>query len=269
MRFFRAVLAGLLALTLSSVLSAHTKEVTLGTCVWPPYVMDEKSSNRGYAYDIVKKAFEAVGYKVNIKVMNWEKARELAIAGKIDGIFPEYESTENLNHFVYSDPFLVGPLVLYTKADSNITLPSTNNETDFFKQLKAYRFGVVEGYTNVPAFDNNGQLIKKEVQSDKENLEQLYNGDVDFILIDKLNAQYILAHELTENYSKELKPVGPVLAKVGFYIVFSKKVHNVNQIDADFDTGLKKIQDGHVANAIMQKYVYDFLDKENGPRKEN
>ncbi len=269
MRLYRAVLASVLALTMSTILYANTKEVTLGTCVWPPYVMDEKSPNRGYAYDVVTKAFEAAGYKVHVKTMLWDKAREMAIAGKIDGIFPEYESTENLNHFMYSDPFLVGPLVLYAKADSKIVLPSTNNEADFFKQLKNYRFGVVEGYTNVPAFDNNEQLIKKKVKSDKENLEQLYNGDVDFILIDKLNAQYILAHELPENYHQELKPVGPVLAKVGLYIIFSKKVHNAKQLDADFDAGLKKIQDGHVANAIMQKYVYDFLDEENTPRKED
>jgi ABC-type amino acid transport substrate-binding protein len=90
----------------------------------------------------------------------------------------------------------VGPLVLYTKEDSDIDLPETNNETDFFKQLETYRFGVVDGYTNIPAFDDNKHLIKKVVNTDKENLEQLYKGNVDFILIDKLNAQYILMHEL-------------------------------------------------------------------------
>jgi polar amino acid transport system substrate-binding protein len=263
MQWYRAVLAGFLALVATSSAYAEAKTVTLATSVWPPYVMDDKSPHHGYAYDVVKQAFEAAGYKVTIKVMQWEKARELAIAGKVDGLFPEYDSSSNLDYFVYSNPFLTGPLVLYTKKDTSLSVPTVNNQVEFFKQMKDDRFGVVEGYTNVPAFDNNHQLMKKEVEDDKANLEQLYHGDVDFILIDGLNAHYLLSHELPKEYSEELKPVGPVLAKVCFYIVFSKKASHVEQLNEDFDIGLKKIQEAHKTNAIMQEYISEFIDKEN------
>ncbi len=269
MRYFRALVASFLALVTASSVYAHEKTVTLGTTVWPPYVMGDKSSAHGFAYDLVKKAFETQGYKVKIEVMEWEKARELAIKGKIDGLFPEYESSDNLQYFAYSDPFLAGPLVLYTKTETESAIPQTNNQVDFFKQMQNYRFGVVEGYTNVPAFDNNHNLTKKIVTSDQANLEQLYRGDVDFILIDKLNAQYLLLHKLPKEYHTALKPIGPVLAKVHLYIVFSKKAPHVDELNKAFDTGLKQLQESRVVNSMMQQYIGEFIDKDISFKKVN
>jgi hypothetical protein len=56
---------------------------------------------------------------------------------------------------------------------------------------------------------------------------------------------------------------------VTLYIVFSKKAPHVNQIDTDFNAGLKKIQETRVTNSIMQKYVYDFLDQDDASIKKN
>lgn len=265
---YRAFLVGVLALVASLSAYADSKTVTLGTSVWPPYIMGKDSPHRGYAYDVVKQAFEVMGYKVIIKVMPWDEARQLTIEGKIDGLFPEYESTDNLKYFIYSDPFMVDPLVLYEKIDDTpITVPESNNQKDFFNKMKAYRFGVVAGYTNVPAFDNNKELIKKPVIDDKANLEQLYNRQVDLILIDRLNAQYIVNNELPEEYRHALRPIGTPLAKTRFYIVFSKKVPNVKTLNKDFNAGLKILQDKKITHQIMWNYLYEFLDKDAVPRK--
>lgn len=259
------IVVGALSSYAVSAIQAPVKKVNLVTNVWPPYVIDEKSEHPGYAYEVVKRAFEAVGYQVSIQVVSWAQARALTIDGKADGLFPDYDSTDNLQYFVYSNAFLTGPLMLYEKiTDSSkvIEIPTTNSQVDFFNDLKLYRFGVVDGYTNVPAFDHNAALTKKIVIDDKANLEQLYRGDVDFILIDQLNAQYLLRNEFPEAYSKVLKPVGPILARLPFYVEFSKKAENVEQLRNDFNQGLKIVQNKKIIYQIMREYLYAFIDKD-------
>lgn len=247
---------------------AKTKTVTLGTSEWPPYVMNNDEKYPGYAYEVVKAAFEAEGYHVKIRVMPWYEARKDTIKGEIDGLFPEYRSEVNLPYFVYSDSFMTGPLMLYERVDERvIRLPETKVQKAFFEQLKKYRFGIVAGYTNIPAFDNNTALKKIEVVDDKANLEQLYAGEVDFILIDKLNAQYILNNELPKKYLRALKPVGSPLSHPRFYIVFSKKIDNVTELVNDFNKGLKKIKQEKLTHRIMYRYIYEFIDKDAVPQK--
>lgn len=271
MSLFRAILAGVVACLMATGAYAGTdgkKTVTLGTCYWPPYIMEEKSGGEGYAYDVVKQAFLRQGYHVVIKIMNWDEAKQLTKEGKLDGLFPEYHSKDNLKYFIYSDHFLAGPLVLYQNMAKPIaSLPDTDNQEAFFHQLKDYRFGAVKGYVNVPAFDDNKELIKIEVPDDKSNLEQLYNKKVDFILIDKLNAQYLLNHDLPEKYRQMLKPVGPELAKTHFYVIFSKAIPNVGELIDDFNDGLEEMQEKKLTHQIMARYIHDFIDVRAVPKK--
>lgn len=262
MRRYLAFFMGIIASLASISVHAESKKVHLVTTVWPPYVMNETSTHRGYAYDVVKQSFEKMGYNVTIDVIPWEKGRELTIDGKADGLFPEYTSKDNLKYFVYSDPFLTGPLVLYEKMDgSPVPIAVSNNQKDFFDKMKSYRFGVVDGYVNVPAFDNNKNLKKFKVMDDKANLEQLYQGKVDLILIDRLNAQYILNNELPPQYRTVLKQVGPVLEQTHFYIVFSKKISNVEALRKDFNAGFKQLNDAKITHKIMAEYINEFVDR--------
>ncbi len=268
MRQCRVFLLGLLALMVSLSSHANLKKVTLATSVWPPYVMEKDSKERGYAFDIVKEAFEIMGYEVSISVIPWETGKKSVEKGTIDGIFPDYNSKTNHKYFIYSHPFLTGPLVMFENTKKTmIFLPEANNQFAFFNQLKAYRFGVVEGYTNVPAFDENNELNKVAVVDDKANLEQLYRGEVDFILIDSLNAQYILDNELPQQYRDSLKSVGPLLGRMPFYVVFSKKVPNAEILNKDFNVGIKKLQQQKRTYQIMTKYIYDFIDDNAVPKK--
>jgi len=259
---------GLLILALSGY--AAEKHVSLVTSVWEPYVMPKNISSRGYAYDVVKKAFESAGYEVSIQVLPWNEAWKMAKEGKADALFPEYESDENLGYFAYSHPFLAGPVVLYKRVDNKyIQIAETEkNLSSVFDKLKPYRFGVVSGYANVPAFDVHKEEFKRKyVGDDKANLEQLYAGEVDVILIDKLNAQYILRYMLPKEYSQQLQQVGPVLANNNIYVVFSKAVPNRDILLKDFNQGLKMLQKDKVTNQIMREYIYEFIDKDAAPHQ--
>lgn len=256
------ICAGMLFLSLIGqsivTLAASQKTIILATTAWEPYVRAD-AKYRGYVYEIVVAAFNAVDYKVNVKYMPWKQATNEANQGKIDGIFPEYFTAKN-PHLVLSESFSGGPLVFYKRRDSNITLPNdpTKDEVKTFQLMSKYRFGAVKGYLNVPAFDTNRQLKKSYVNSDKENLEQLFDKKVDLILIDKATAEHLLRYALPKAYQAALQSLQPPIAHKQLFVAVSKKNVNHAQIIAEFNRGLEIIKKNGVLNKILERDAHFF-----------
>lgn len=255
-----------------SSLSAYAvntaKTVTLVADADAPYIINS-DKDKGYAYDVAKAAFESQGYQVTIKILPWVTAMNMAKSGEADGIFPLYYTLARTQYFEYSNPFLAGPLVLFKRANSNINLKGLdpNNLDKFFNSLKQYRFGIASGYASVPAFDKNTSLKKVEASTDKQSLENLYDGKVDLIIIDKLTAQYILRYELAGKYNEALVAVSPALRENNIYVGFSKAKFGIHDIVEDFNKGLLKLQREHATTKLMSNYIHEFIDKEEAPRK--
>lgn len=216
----------------------------LGTTEWPPYV--QNSANKGYAYNIVLAAFKAAGYDdVRIIFMPWLDAEKAANEGQLDGVFPEYYSKERTQTVTYTRSFSESPIGFYKKLNSEIHYPNKHPEKDIlatFNTLKHYRFGVVKGYVNIPALDNNNQLQKVYADSDVGNLRQLYEGKVDLVFIDQYTAEYLLHHQLSPDYSEQLVFMSPPLEHKKLYVAISKK-NSQNQVIAKaFNRGLAIIK---------------------------
>lgn len=244
-----------LALLFFSITSSpiYAKTIVLGTTEWPPYV--QNSSNKGYAYDIVYAAFKAAGYNdIRIIFMPWTDAEKAVNDGQLDGIFPEYYSHERKTSVIYSDPFSDSPVGFYKKLSSGIHYPNSHPDKKVLSTLQKmhkYRFGVVKGYVNIAAFDNDKNLEKIYVESDLDNLKQLYQGNVNLIFIDKYTAEYLLHHQLSSDYSDQLVFMNPPLGYKKLYVAISKKAPNARNIAEDFNEGLKKIKENGTFTKII------------------
>lgn len=230
-------------------------KVTLATTTWAPYVSAKKDYH-GYAFDIVKAAFEQAGYDVEIKFMPWDKAVVAVRHGKIDGIFPEYFSSNFQHEIVYSEPFSGGPIGLYKRRNSGIHFPLADpaeHQKEVFDAFAHYKFGVVTGYNNVPAFDSDTDLQKIAVGSDADNLRQLYQGKVQLIIIDKFAADDLIAHKLGPKYADALTFMEPALGYKKLYLGLSKKLPNSYRLLADFNEGLQAIKKNGVMASILDK----------------
>lgn len=230
-------------------------KITIATSTWEPYVSDDPAYH-GYVYEIVRNAFETAGYDVDIKFMGWDKAERALKLGLVDAIFPEYYSKDRSAQLIFSDPFSGGPIGFFKISGSKIEFPNkqpTKNLRATLGKMRHFRFGVVKGYSNVAAFDDNETLIKRYVDSDRANLEQLYAGQVDMVIIDKYTAEYLIKHELPWNYQIKLTFMNPPLGYKKLHVAVSRQHTHQHNILAAFNRGLAKIKaNGQLSQIIDQ-----------------
>lgn len=261
----------LIGLVLATNAFAQQKEITLATLEWEPYV-GSSMNGKGFAAEIVLAALHKAGYKVNIEFYPWTKGLEIAKEGRVEGIFPAYHSKSREAHFEYSDPFASSPLGL-CKIRAYAVSPGTGgggyktgysfsfsvdprvDQTGALRALKEYKFGVVAGYVNTPAFDAADFLTKVEAPTDEAALKMLFRDEVQLIVIDK----YVMQNIVTKKFpwrGGEVQFMEPPLDNRDLFIAFSKKIDDYQTLVKAFNIGLKLIKEDLVLDRIMRKYGF-------------
>lgn len=184
--------AVLFAVGLSSAHSlADEKIVRIATLDWPPYTGKDLPEG-GATTDVVRAAFEKVGYQVEVEYRPWKRAIDMAAKGTDDVIayFPGYHC-DHRDGFVTSEPLGNGPLGLAEHVDAPITWKTLDDIGD--QQLK---IGTVLGYANTDAFDakvGTGYILAVPSNDDLTNLKKLVKRRIDAVVIDKLVLEYLKA----------------------------------------------------------------------------
>lgn len=243
--------------------SQASQTVHLVTADIAPYIGEELQDN-GYVYKLVTEAFKRVGYKVEIEYYPLARAKMLAEEGARDGLMPVYHDAALERKLVFSNPFPGGRVGLLKrkslKAGFNID-PATN-QTEALKQLKSYRFGFRTGAVYTKEFDNAGFLKKTGVTTDSLNLKKLLLGRIDFAVIDKYTAAYLMIEKFPHMIG-QLEFLEPPLGTRSFHLAISKKAHGFQKLLADFNRGLHEITTDKTLDSIL--YKYGFLEPKTSP----
>lgn len=216
---------------------AQGKKVKLTTLEWPPYT-GETLPDKGASAVVVRKAFEAMGYTVEMEFMPWNRAVQTAKEDPaFSGYFPEYYSKENAADFVYSKPMGVGPLGLIERVDK----PVTWNALD---DLKPYGIGVVTGYVNTEAFDAKaaaGELKVEPSVDDVTNIRKLAMGRMDLAVIDRFVFNFLLATDASlADLKANVRFNEKLLEDKELFICFRKDAQG-EEMARIFNEGLTKI----------------------------
>jgi polar amino acid transport system substrate-binding protein len=176
---------------LSPHVAAQEKVVRIATLDWPPYTGKDLPEG-GATTDVVRAAFEKVGYQVEVEYRPWKRAIDMAAKGTDDVIayFPGYHC-QHRGGFVASEPLGNGPLGLAEHVDAPITWSTLDDISD--QQLK---IGTVLGYANTDAFDakvGTGYILAVPSNDDLTNLKKLAKRRIDAVVIDKLVLEYLKA----------------------------------------------------------------------------
>jgi polar amino acid transport system substrate-binding protein len=239
--------------TLCLPLASFAKpNIVLATTQWEPYV-SANALYHGYAYDIVKQAYEAAGYNVTIKFMDWDNAIAAAQNGQVDAVFPEYFSKSRATDFKYSKPFSGGPIGFFKKKGSAVTLPDTKSKAVIMAEIAPYKIGVVKGYVNFPELDNAKNLQTVAVDNDKDNLVQLFQGKVQLAVIDKVTADYLLNHKLPNIIRRNVVFVQPAMAFRNIFVIAGKANPTSGKTLKAFNKGLSIIKRNGTLAKIMDK----------------
>ncbi len=230
----------------SSVPPGRAEEpVSLATLNWAPYV-GRDLPNLGFTSEIVRRAFERAGYRVEITFMPWARVLRRVARGDSDAMYPAYHSAERARIFALSDPFAWSYLVFYKQVEAEIHYTR-------LRDLEGYRIGVVRGYVNSPAFDRAEYLLKEPTDSDESNLQKLLRGRIDLAVIDWHTARHLLENRIPQGIGR-LEPLEPPLQVKPLYLGVSKQVPGYRSVVADFNRAISDLSSEGALEQIRRKH---------------
>jgi len=245
------VLAGLctVAFSLTASVSAYAQDkvIKLTSLEWPPYA-GEKVDQQGASVAVVRAAAEAMGYKLEVKFLPWERAVKTAEDPKSGyvGYFPEYHSDEVAANFLFSDPIGAGPLGFVENSAAPV-------QWSDLAELKDKKIGTVSGYVNTAEFDAKvaaGILKAEPVSDDLTNIRKVGAGRIPLAVIDKHVLNYTLNTDPSlASLKDKVQFNAKLLEDKALYIAFQRTPAGQEAAKV-INEGLKKID----ANAIAAKF---------------
>ncbi len=212
---------------------AIDKKVIIATSEYLPYY-GEKMKNKGFITEVVIEAFRRGGFEAQIDFYPWKRALVTTKNGNNDAIYSIWKNKEREKWFLFSSPLLENELVFYKKKNRKLILSGYND-------LGKYRIGTVRGYKYPDISSKIEKFHKIEAVDDYKNLFNLTRDLIDIIIIDKIQAKYIIKEHLP-SFSDKLIPASPVIDTVNQYLAVSKKAENTFLILNAFNMGLKTMK---------------------------
>lgn len=195
-----------LALTLSLAMGAHAQTpVRLMANTSPPYA-DIKLPEQGLALELVRHVFDGTDYAPEITIENWSRAVEGARLGVYDGLAAAWYSDERARDLLFSEPYLSSELIILKRRDNG-------NAYDELSDLEGARLGVRTDYAYGVDFTAVPGLVLVQENHLIQNLLNLMNGSVDFVIGDRRTVNLQLREYLKDSINKfsvtavELPPV--------------------------------------------------------------
>lgn len=234
-----------LLLALTATASAET--ITVGAeDDFAPYssVVDGKA--KGFAVDVVRAAYAAVGVTVNFEVLPYVRCLDQAKAGRILGCFDAVPNGMIQASFLWhAQPLFTTNMNVYGLADS-----AEHGLTA--KQLEGRSVAVSRDYEYGDEFDMNRKIIRKVVDKNEQGFKMLLARRVQYMageerISNALFKKYPLA------FGGKFKVVGTV-ATPGLYIAFSKNAPDVAKYLALFNRGYDIIRGNGSYKAIEKKW---------------
>jgi polar amino acid transport system substrate-binding protein len=211
----------------------------------PPYA-DVRLPERGLALELVEHVFSSTDVKPDISIENWSRAVEGAKLGVYSGLAAAWYSDERAEELLFSEPYLSSKLIILKR----------RKETRHFtslKQLSGARIGVRVDYAYGVDLDAIPRLTQVEENHLIQNLLNLQNGRVDFVIGDRRT----IIHQLNEYMGDKLNQFAVTdikLDPVARHVAVSRSLPEHEKIVAEFNKSLAASRSNGSHKAIVDKW---------------
>ncbi|MBI9012257.1 MAG: transporter substrate-binding domain-containing protein [Clostridiales bacterium] len=222
----------------------ETNQLLIVTDYWPPFVFD---TNRGVTTEIVLAAFNETDIDVVIELYPWERCLQMVQNNLAFGSFPWTETEIRKGTYKFSKPLIYQKTILVYLEDEII---DDFTVEEIFRS--DYRIGVLESYQYLEVLETLNINLDYST-SELDALEKLINKRVDFVVMDKNNAFYLLE----DNYPEYVSKMGVTPIEEFSYwlsLLMGKDYPNVDEILEKFNDGMDKIHENGVYDDILEKY---------------
>jgi polar amino acid transport system substrate-binding protein len=211
----------------------------------PPYA-DIRLPERGLALELVEHVFSGTAIKTDISIENWSRAVEGAKLGVYNGLAAAWYSDERAEELLFSEPYLSSKLIILKR----------RKETRHFtslKQLSGARIGVRTDYAYGVDLASIPRLTQVQENHLIQNLLNLQNGRVDFVIGDRRT----IIHQLNEYMSDKLNLFSVTdikLDPVARHVAVSRSLEGHEKIIAEFNAALAATRKDGSHQAIVDKW---------------
>lgn len=204
-----------------------------------PIVYKEKGKVKGVVVDIVNELGKRIGYKVEVKALDWDEAQSKVLQGEGRALVQINPNPERLQVFDFSDELLRSEFSIFTKV-GNATIKNVADLTD--KKVGVEKKGYP--YELLHKFDG----IKIEVIPNwKTGFEMLVSGKLDAVVVDRWIGEYELAKSKIRDVQILDEPIETQYSRIA-----TKKgdIELLSLINA----GLREINDDGTMDAIVSRW---------------
>ena len=260
-------LALLLALGGPSSANAMQDQVIRGGWYpWKPYQYLEKSDNMrritGLDVQLLRAVFEdKLGRTLELPQVGWDRHQKQIRSGDRDVAGGAFMTEERSQYAYFSEPYRTEDIILVSRRDQPtaraMLQPSVFSQSFPKSQL---RLGVVSGYVYGDAIDqflrapsNRGRWLS--TSTDLNNLQNLIDGKVDLVAIDRLVGGTLLWEQgFTSQLVAGNQPIfsGPIV------VLFSRRTTSPALVNA-FNHAMETLRQEGRYNQIVRDYLFPTL----------
>jgi polar amino acid transport system substrate-binding protein len=224
-------------------------KIVLTSLEWPPYT-GAGLPGQGMTSEVVRAAFEAVGYTVEIRFLPWKRAlADVWQDPDVVGAFPEYASPDRQRSFLLSDVIGISPVGL-------VHLKSRPLHWRRLQDLSGLSIGTVQGYANTEDFDRMArrrQLLVEPAVSDLLNLRKILAGHLALAVADVNLFRFQIMHDRRLWRDRQRLQVNPHLLGVNtLHVCFLRGREGAAYL-RDFNEGLRRISVSSIERHYLER----------------
>ncbi len=232
-------------LLLVSAIATAGERITLLANTSPPYA-DRKLPEQGLALELVKHIYSRTDYSPDIIIESWPRAMEGVRIGVYDALASAWYTEERARDFLFSEPYLDSELII-------VTLRSDQQPYSKLAHLEGRRLGVRTDYGYGIDFSTIPNLQLVEENHLIQNLLNLLNGSVDFVIGDR-RTMVMQMQEYLGKQAAKFRVVDIRLPGRQRHVAASRDVVGHEKIIAEFNRALAETRRDGSYDAILKKW---------------
>lgn len=233
--------------------------IKLVTGEWSPYTT-ENLLDKGMAVEIVKLIFAEMGQEIQIDFRHWERNLEETKANIYFATFPWISNKEREPEFFFSEIIFYANTHFFVRADSDITFTTLESLTG--RTLCHPQEWALYGLEDMVAA---GKINIERPAEAATCLRMLEARRVDMILNDPLVISTLSQDTeilFNDNLDFDIKMLEKPVDIAGYRLLVSKSYPQGEQLLAEFNQALAKLQAEGKVEAIIDKYMITFQQTE-------
>jgi ABC-type amino acid transport substrate-binding protein len=232
-------------------MQAQEPKLELASDVWPPFTDD--MAKKTVALDLVKEALNRTGIAATFAITSFDEVIDGIDAGDFDGSAALWADNERMAKYFFSIPYLHNQMILVGNKGSDVSAGT-------IEALQGKRIGIVANYAYGFSDDTQQKVTFVKGESNQQNLERLFSGQIDYMLVDALLIQYMLKYQVND-VSEHLEIGDQPLMVKSLHFALRKDVPEAENIISGFNNAIQNmLSDGSYHRILELNWIRADID---------